>query len=266
MKRLRDYFIVSVNVALGEQLVFRSNFIIGVLHVVIRVVLLMALWSALYSDHDVVGGIDLATIMLYTVASIIFGIFISSGVEDSITAKIRDGSISIMLTRPLSYPVAVCVEQLAFTVQNIILRVLPYIAVAWVLGIGAGGSMYFSLALVVSILLAYLLMLFFQMSFGMTAFWTMEISGLMQVRNAMMLVFSGSMIPLWFFPDWLFGIARFLPFQAIYHTPLSILIGRIEGADIWEALLIQLIWLIFFFVISIVFWGKSRYRVVVNGG
>jgi ABC-2 type transport system permease protein len=228
--------------------------------------LLMALWTALYSNHDAINGIDLETMKFYTVASIIFGFFIASTVEKSVTARIRDGSISIAMTRPVSYPVTIFVEQLAYTVQNLVLRVGPYILLAVVFRIGAGANAYWNPALIASMLLAYLLMLFFQMFFGMIAFWTFEIDGLLQVRDALMLVFSGSMIPLWFFPDWLFNIARFLPFQAIYNIPLSILIGRIEGAAVWDALLTQLIWLCFFFGLSVFFWSKTKHRVVVNGG
>jgi ABC-2 type transport system permease protein len=203
---------------------------------------------------------------LYTVASIIFGFFIGSNIEKSVTGRIRDGSISMALTRPVSYPMTIFVEQMAFTVQNVALRVLPYLLIALIFRIGAGGDAYFSVALVLSMLIAYLLMAFFEMFFGLIAFWTMEISGIIQVRNALMLVFSGSMIPLWFFPDWLFNIAILLPFQAIYNIPLSILIGRIEGAAVWDALLTQVIWLVVFFGLSMLFWGKTRRRVVVNGG
>jgi ABC-2 type transport system permease protein len=88
----------------------------------------------------------------------------------------------------------------------------------------------------------------------------------LEARDAAMLVFSGSMIPLWFFPQWLFNIAKFLPFQAIFHTPLSMLIGKLEGRAALEALFIQIAWLLIFLSISYIVWKKAKKRVVVNGG
>ena len=46
MKQLREYFGVSVKVALNEQMIFRTNFWLGIMYVCIRVFLLLALWSA----------------------------------------------------------------------------------------------------------------------------------------------------------------------------------------------------------------------------
>ncbi|MDR2931475.1 MAG: ABC-2 family transporter protein [Oscillospiraceae bacterium] len=266
MKGLLQYFKVSVRVEVRGQMVYRANFFLGLIMIAVRVFMLIALWTALYAGRAEIDGIDLATMKFYTLASIIFEVLIAANVEHAISDKIRDGSIAMVLTRPASYPVSVCIEQFAFTAQNIILRVAPYTIFLLLSGLGFGARVYLGPAFWLSTLLAYFIMLFYQMFFGMIAFWTMEIDGILETRNAVMLVFSGSMVPLWFFPDWLFSVARFLPFQAMYNTPLSILIGRISGPDIWTALAVQALWLAVFFLLSLYFWGRSRQRVVVNGG
>ena len=266
MKQLWDYLKVSCKNELGNQLVFRSNFFVSILFIVIRVVMLLALWSALYQGKTQVEGISLATMKCYTVISIVFELFIACNVEHSVTEKVRDGSISMMLTRPASYPITLFIEQLANTFQAIVIRVIPYLLVILFCGFAKGAELYFGPWFWVSVIGAYLLMFFYQFFFGMIAFWTQEIDGFLQARDAVMLVFSGSMVPLWFFPENLFSIAQYLPFQAMYSAPLSIMIGKITGSDIFTALLVQLGWIIGFGLLSQLCWHKSRRRMIVNGG
>lgn len=266
MKKLWDYLVVSAKVEVRGQLVFRTNFFIGIGMILMRVFMLLALWSALFSGKESVNGIDLATMQFYTVVSIVFEIFISANVEKSISSKVWDGNIAMMFTRPLVYPVALGIEQVANTFQNILFRVIPYMLILLLSGLAFRAQVHLSFAFFISAMLSYLLMMFYQMFFGLISFWTMEISGFTEARDAAMLVFSGSMIPLWFFPDWLFAIARFLPFQAVFSTPLSILIGKIDGRDVGQALLVQLAWLGFFLMLTARFWSKAKRRVVVNGG
>ena len=266
MKKIIHYLMVSFKTGVRESMVFRSNFLIGFLFVAVRAAMLLALWNALYSGKTEVSGIDLATMQFYTIASIIYEIIISAGVEKSMSSKVWDGSISMVLTRPMVYPVSLCMEQFALTLQNIIIRVVPYTLILVASGLLSRASVFFTAEFIASAALGYFLMLFYQMFFGMICFWTMDISGILNARDAAMLVFSGSMIPLWFFPDWLFSVAQYLPFQAIYSAPLSILIGKIRGDEVYAALLVQLAWLALFVFLALLFWSKARRRIVVNGG
>ena len=266
MKQLWDYLKVSCKNELGNQLVFRSNFFVSILFIVIRVVMLLALWSALYQGKTQVDGISLATMKCYTVISIVFELFIACNVEHSVTEKVRDGSISMMLTRPASYPVTLFIEHLAGTFQAVVVWVVPYLLVIFLCGFAKGAQLYLGPWFWLSAAGAYLLMFFYQFFFGMIAFWTQEINGFLQARDAVMLVFSGSMVPLWFFPGRLFSIAQYLPFQAMYSTPLSIMIGKIAGADIRTALLVQAGWILGFGFLAQFCWRKSRRRMIVNGG
>ena len=76
MKQLWDYLKVSCKIELENQLIFRSNFFVSILFVIIRVVMLLALWSALYQGKTQVEGISLATMKCYTIVSIVFELFI----------------------------------------------------------------------------------------------------------------------------------------------------------------------------------------------
>ena len=266
MKKILSYLKVAARVEIRQQLVFRTNFFLGIIMIVLRVLILIALWNALYIGKDLVDGIDLPTMRFYTVASIILEILISANIERGVSEKVKDGSIALMINRPISYPGSVVLDQLAFTAQNFLLRIVPYTLILLVSGIAFKAKVCLNLMFFASVLMSYLLMLFYQMFFGFVSFWTQEISGLLEARDVLLTVLSGSMIPLWFFPDWLRSVSYFLPFQAFYSTPLSILIGRLDGQEALWNILIQGAWLILFAVLTAVFWHKARKRVFVNGG
>ncbi len=146
-------------------------------------------------------------------------------------------------------------------------RALPYILVT--------GAFFFiwnwswpaaSPLAVPSFILAYLLHFFYQIIFGTLVFWLMEIHGILYAREFLVLALSGSFIPLWFFPDWLFSITAFLPFRYIYHSPLSMLVGRLTGGAALRELILQAIWLAILIILSNFIWKRGLKRVIVNGG
>jgi ABC-2 type transport system permease protein len=77
-----------------------------------------------------------------------------------------------------------------------------------------------------SIALAFLMNFYINYMIGLTSFWLVQSNG---IRNAFMLVssiFSGALIPLTFFPEWLQTIQFFLPFQYIAYMPAMVFTGQ----------------------------------------
>jgi ABC-2 type transport system permease protein len=259
-------FAISLRTGLQQEMIFRSDFFMGIVQIVLRAVLMVALWNALYAGKSVIDGITMDTMIFYALSAIIFEILISSNIEGVVSGDIQSGNISLGFARPLKYPASLMMGQLSFTGVNIILRVIPYSIILAVIYFISAPDITFSGMFVLSSLLSYILFSLYQMVFGLISFWTMEITGVLEARDAAMLVFSGSLIPLWFFPDWLFSVARYLPFQAMFHTPLSILINKLEDSDAIWSVVVQGIWILAFSLILIFVWRRAKRRVVVNGG
>ncbi|MBR4412867.1 MAG: ABC-2 family transporter protein, partial [Lachnospiraceae bacterium] len=82
------------------------------------------------------------------------------------------------------------------------------------------------------------------------------------------LFLSGATVPLAFFPETLKRIAYFLPFHAIYNTPLTFL-TKGQELGIGESFLMlgeQLIWAVVLLLIGKIFWKLSERIITVNGG
>ena len=88
------------------------------------------------------------------------------------------------------------------------------------------------------------------------------------MKEVVVLFLSGATVPLAFFPPALKSIAMFLPFHAIYNTPLTFLT---KGADlsIGQSFLLlgeQVIWAVVLLIIGKIFWKMSERIITVNGG
>jgi len=80
------------------------------------------------------------------------------------------------------------------------------------------------------------------------------------------LFFTGSYVPIPFFPRWALAIIQWLPFNALINVPIQILLGKIpENALLFE-LGRQMLWVIIMTLIIRIVIAAAARRVVVQGG
>ncbi len=281
MKKYLTYLGVAWSVAFKNALAFRANVFAQVSGAAFTVFLLVAFWSALFRERAQVEGIDLSDMLLYALGSTLLTILYELQTAGELSRKIADGEVALTLSYPLPYPRMLLMDAIAGGAVRIVLRVIPYaIAAAVLMAIafgssafaglssGGGGSGTARVALtVLSIVLGFLLTFSFQHLFATASFWTHgQVSGMTIARREAARLFSGSFIPLWFFPPWAFDIAQALPFQAMYHTPLSILIGKLEGGAALRALAVQAVWIVVLALLAHLGWQRGLRRVAVHGG
>ena len=267
MKKYFDYFRVSLKVSIKNTLRFRADLIFTFLETFLILFTLFAFWTALYAERTEVSGIDKNTMLFYTLSSILLGIFVSFDIEQKIVVEIRRGTISLSYIRPIAYPLALFFDAVAQTIVKILFQILPYIIIAFQF-FSLTGSVSIRIGIVpfISLCLSFLIFIVYQLIFGFLAFWTQEISGVLALRSHVIAFFSGSLVPLWFFPEWLFNVSKYLPFQAMYHTPLSLLIGKIPSNESAAAIAVQGLWLAVFILVFLPVYKRAVKRIIVHGG
>ena len=119
----------------------------------------------------------------------------------------------------------------------------------------------------VSIILSYLIMFNIDFLVGLICFYNESTWGMSSAKDSVVLLLSGAVIPINFFPETLKTIVNFLPFQAVYNIPLNTLISDKLGAgDYIKNLIVQIFWILFLFAINRLFYRKAVKVVTVNGG
>ena len=87
------------------------------------------------------------------------------------------------------------------------------------------------------------------------------------MKETVVMLLAGAVIPLPFFPEDIRKVIELLPFQAIYNLPLKILIDKsLTACDYGLILLQQLFWLVVLFIISRLCFKKASKAITVNGG
>ncbi len=249
------------------MLAYRAATFIECLGILLRVYLMRVFWTAVYGGGGPVEGITLPMMITYATLSNIQGIVTSSWVQWEVQRKVRDGNIVIDLIRPYGFLRSLAASNLggallwgAPQAGLVLAASLLFVDLQPPASLAAGLAYLASLSLAMVVNFCLLTLV------GLVAFWTLELVGFNMIFEFVSLFLSGGLIPLWFLPLWAWRIAEWLPFQSLAHLPLSIYIGKIEGAAIWMALLKQAAWIVVLVVVVRLIWRAAERKLIVQGG
>jgi len=189
------------------------------------------------------------------------------GADIDVSAMIRNGTIAYELVRPVDlYGVWYC-RAVALRTGPVLLRFVPIFVIAGAFfGLRAPASPLCAglwlLATIGSVLLGSAVATVLTISL----LWTISGEGINRLVLAMMLVCSGIIVPLPFFPDWLQPVLGTLPFRGMADTPFRIYVGHASSAQAASAIAHQAIWTAALMGFGRWLLGRAVRRLVIQGG
>jgi ABC-2 type transport system permease protein len=189
--------------------------------------------------------------------------------------RIRSGNIVYELTRPVTMYPFWFVRQTANRIVPFLLRGIPlfFFAAAVLPLVGLDGialrlpGFNADLFLFIgSLLLAVFLSSSFSMIMNLSLFWTISGEGVVYIAPAFLMLLSGIIIPVPFFPEWIKPVINLLPFRGLIDIPIQIYLGQIDGQGIITHLLLQLSWIGLLLLAGHIILKKALKRVVIQGG
>lgn len=179
---------------------------------------------------------------------------------------IRNGKISMYLSKPLSYFGDQLMNNVAEKVQRTII-LLPIIVVFALFFGGFSISVVplQGVAFMVSWLCAAALYFMIDVCIGMLAFWMDEVYSIIKLYMVAGSLFSGRLIPLEFLPGTLHNISMVLPFRFTLSFPLEILLHKLTPTETVLGLGIQLAWLAASIILYKILWKKGLKRYTASG-
>ena len=214
-----------------------------------------------------VAGYAQGEMLAYTIGVMVLRGTVTLHVEWALDHEIRQGLLSVQLIRPFNYWAFLFADAIAWRFVRLLFTVPVLLAFLYWLGPELG-DMSIPLerlpALAVSVALAYVVCFYLKLCLGFIGFWTNDIMGITTLYEVVASVLGGILIPIALLPDWLQVIAWLLPIQAIYSVPLTILLGKSEGADLGWGIALQLGWIIVLYALATVLWraGLRQYESV----
>lgn len=227
-----------------------------------------SIWTALYAGREEAQGVTFTAMLTYIVVSqFLDGVNEAGTPLWEIQEKVRTGDISLELMRPFDVPLRYLFADFGSVAFYMMTALLPiYLIIFFFLDLALPADGLTWVVFLISAFIGFLIRYCIEMTFGLLTFFLVETGGIEDIFYFSMSLLSGSVIPLWFFPEWLVTIAIYLPFQSIFFLPISIFIGEITGMEILSSIGLQVFWLVICYAILRVVWNRASRKVVVQGG
>ncbi len=224
-------------------------------------------WRALYAGETVVQGVAAEQMYIYTVVSTAMSVFFMNDVEQRVMRSVEKGTIAVEMLKPINLYGIFFFEDLGKLTALFFQNLIPIVLIGSIfIAVPKPASMAAFLLFIVSLVMAYLIHWLLAACFSMWAFTAINMNPLLQVKKHLIRLLSGSIIPLWFFPDWLASVLNWMPFVYIYQLPLDIYIGKEAMGNILPRLGIQAIWVVALFVLFMILQKNTLKKVMVQGG
>lgn len=230
------------------------------------------IWKAVFaaSGEGTFMGFTMTDMTIYVFLANIVGFFTGTDSTKMLAEEIREGSIIMRMIKPVNVDMSLLATELgdkavmsAFIFLPVMIGVEVYRYFA--LGYVAFNFILF-LGFVLSVILSYILSFYVNLIFGYLAFWLMNIWGFSILKESIIKFFSGSLIPLAFFPEIVRNIFEQLPFASLVYTPVMIYMGKLKGIDLAFAYGKQIAWIIVFVAVAKLMWRLAEKRLAVQGG
>lgn len=233
---------------------------------VLGMVIYYSFWHAVYRQTSKIGHMNFHQMITYSVVAMMLANYVS-GVGTALAANIKNGSVAIELMRPYDLLLKLVAMDLGSKLTTSVRNALPLLLIGFLfLGVHAPTSVMGGLQFVFSAALGILIGTQVDLLVGVLAFWTVNTWGLRVLRNGILSIFSGSIIPLTLFPHWLLVISKWLPFASMVFSPVAIYTGTLQGSAAWWSILEQVAWLFVMYLIVRIVWAGALRKVVIFGG
>jgi ABC-2 type transport system permease protein len=263
---LRKYLVLS-SLTMQGALAYRVRFLLSIGSGLVQALVLFYIWKAVYAGRSVIAGFSLDEMITYVFISFAVRNLYSFYTETGISSTIRTGDVAYELIKPFDYQLARFFESLGnVVIEGVLIGLTVLLVGVLAFGAGAPASLFSALMFVLSLFLSLLVNFALSYLVGLLSFYTTTSFGIVTAKVFIVGFFSGAVVPLAFFPQWLERIAYILPFYTIVHTPVLIYMGKIGGDRIATALATQLVWAALLWIGGRVMWSLAIRKVTIHGG
>lgn len=260
-----------ISLGIQSTLVYRVNFVVRALFGLVPLLALILLWRAIYegrTDGEVGGYSQSSVITYYLIVNVVLAL--TSVTEDDwqIAADIRDGKISQFLLKPIDYlRYRLCLfaaGRLVYTAAALI----PTAVFLWAQRAdlqGPASTLHLGV-FAVSLVLTALLQFFISYTMALLAFWVLEVATFIFILFAFEYVAGGHLFPLDMLPAGVQTALQLTPFPYMLYFPVSVYLGRLQGAELWQGLALQGFWVVASLTLARVVWRRGLKHYSAVGG
>lgn len=236
-----------------------TNFFFGILRASILV--------ALYGMQTEVEGITLQGAITYAAMTQALIGFLSLFNWYDVMRTVYSGEVGSDLLKPMNFIRYWMAVDLGRAFVQLVFRGLIVIA---------GYALIFDLvwpqqanqwlAFGVALFFSWLISFLWRFLINLVSFWTPNAVGILRFIFALSWFFSGFLMPLRFFPDWVIKLSYLTPFPLILNTVIEIFLGVIQGPGVLQVIALQVLWVFVLWFGAVFVLRAGVRRLVILGG
>lgn len=249
-----------------NKMAYRLEFFMGIVNTFITIVVYLCIYEALYGNVTEIDGITFTMVA----TNFVISLGLSSAFEYNemfLQDKIKSGTIVNEFLKPVNFMFRLLAENVGEGIFKIVFHFIPAMLLTLLYTKLLPPESFLHLLLMLfSVALGYLILWLIGFIVQTWSFWIFSVWGIMTIKNVIVKILSGTLLPLWFMPSFLRKVIAFTPFESIYFTPVQIYLGEIQGIELWTKIGVQVVWIFVLWLIANAFWKRGVKKLVVQGG
>lgn len=253
--------------AYQRQITYRAAAIAGLTTNLFFGFIKAAMVVAFYQNTSSLSGMDEKAAVTYTVITQALLGFLSIFGTFDLMRTIYRGEVATDLLKPISFFGLWMARDFGQSLAQLVLRGSVIVLVfAVFMDISFPSTLMQWIWTVVSLLLGWVVWFIVRFLVNLTAFWSPDARGIARLCYAFTMMFSGLLMPLRLYPEWVQQFAAWTPFPYVLNTPMEVFTGVLEGQALLYALALQGMWLVVLLLFTQAIWNQASKRLMVLGG
>ena len=260
---LRKYLTIF-RYATRDQLIYLPAFMIRNIFFVLIIFIFYSLWKVVYGEREFLAGLTIVQALWYLTFTETVELGKARSFEQ-IQQEVKDGTIAYSLIRPYSYILYYLVKGTGEGMVRMVPMLTIGFVVAWLFTGPLPGYLSALPAGVLLIMGGYVLTSLWQILIGLLAFWFEEVGPFYWILQKLVFILGGMFFPIDFFPDWLQGVSKSLPFAYSAYWPAITIVNYSPGVFV-HAMIGQVVYIILLGSVCLLVFRSGRRKIHAQGG
>lgn len=250
----------AAHMNLKAQLAWRADVLFNMIFTISKILFAYLLWGIIFKQNSLVAGFTFhGMLSYYIVSSFLSQLEMSHGISEEIFWRIRGGTFTNYMVLPMStegYFISMEVGVVLFYLAFDFLAAVVWIFLFRIHFVFTTNLLILACA-VLMVLLGLLFMVQLNYYLGILTIKYQEISTFLMIKNNLVALVTGTIVPLALFPDGMVRLMRCLPFYYVTYLPSMLITGRCKEEAL-SGILILAGWCLCLQLVIVFTWKNYR--------
>ena len=262
-----DLYLDFARKTFRQRMIYKTDMAMRVVSHFLGLFVQVSVWQVLFATRSASNGVTVQDMVTYVILGMLVSSLTSSYIDYKIAERVQDGSIANDFIRPVNFKYYMICEDFGEAGLMSFVTTLPacvFGALYWGLRLPENPMTFaFFLATLVG---GILVVTHLNYTLGLLSFWFKDSYHVDWLFGAMRAIFSGALVPLWFYPPALRAVSEAFPWQLASFAPLAVFLEKTSSSGAIKVLILQAVWLVALLGIERVLWRKAQEKIEVYGG